>query len=82
MTMLLNCALDSRKILPVALIMFSVGLFVLSCGITWQHTFSPLLRLSTGLDDFFRGFCMGLGIVLEAGAFVMLLQVGRGRLNS
>jgi hypothetical protein len=79
--MLLNCLLDSKKSLPVALLSLSAGLLVLSCGIAWQHVFAPILRLSAQENDFFHGFCIGLGLTLEAGALVMLVSISRHRLN-
>jgi F0F1-type ATP synthase membrane subunit c/vacuolar-type H+-ATPase subunit K len=79
--MLLNDSPDSKKSLPAALLLLSVGLLLLSCGIAWQHTFSPLLHLAARQDDFFHGFCMGLALTLEAGALVLLLRIGRSRLK-
>jgi hypothetical protein len=77
--MLLNGPLHSKKSLPFALLMLSVGLVVLCCGIEWQHVFAPLLHLPAQHDDFFSGFCMGLGLALETGALVMLVRTSFNR---
>lgn len=79
--MLLNDTPDSQKSLPAALLLLSVGLLVLSCGIAWQHAFAPLLHLRAAHDDFFHGFCIGLGLALETGALVMLVRISFSRLK-
>ena len=55
--MLLN---DPKKSLSFAVLLLSVGLLLLSCGVAWQHVFAPLLHLSTTQSDFFHGFSIGL----------------------
>jgi len=66
--MLLNNSPDSKMILPVALILLSVGLLLLSCGYAWQN-------------DFFHGFCISLGLALGTGALVMLICFNIRRLG-
>ena len=70
--MLLNCLTKSKKSLPAALLLLSVGLLLLSCGIAWQHTFGPILHFSPDQSDFFHGFCIGLGLALEIAALFLL----------
>ena len=70
--MQLNCLTESKKSLPAALLMLSVGLLSLSGGVAWQHTFGPMLHLSPDQNDFFHGFCIGLGLALEAAALFLL----------
>jgi hypothetical protein len=77
--MLLNNSLDSKKSLNVALLLLTVGLLALICGITWQHAFAPVLHLKSGPDDFFHGFSIGLGLTLECFAVVILVRIGSKR---
>jgi hypothetical protein len=77
--MLLNDSPDSRKCRTTALLLLSVGLLLLSCGIAWQHAFAHLLHLQTAHDDFYHGFCIGLGLAMETGALVMLVRSGMKR---
>ena len=79
--MLLVDSPDSKKSLPVDLLLLSVGLLVLSCDIAWQHVLAPLLHLRTAHDDFFQGFCIGLGLALEAVALVILVRIRLSRLK-
>jgi hypothetical protein len=80
--MLLNGSPDSSKNLPAALFLLSAGLLVFSCGIAWQHALAPLFHLSAGPNDFFHGFCIGLGLTLEVIALVMLVRISRNRLKT
>jgi hypothetical protein len=80
--MLLNCSLNSKNGLPAALLLLSAGLLVLSCGIAWQNAFTPHVHLSTNANDFFQGFCVGLGLTLEIIALVMLGRISASRLKS
>jgi FtsH-binding integral membrane protein len=80
--MFFNHSLNSRKRLSAALLLLSVGLLVLSCGVAWQHAFAPLLHLSAARDDFFHGFSMGLGLTLEIAALVMLVHISVNRPRS
>jgi hypothetical protein len=73
--MLLNCLTESKKSLPIALLLLSVGLFSLSCGVAWQHTFGPMLHFSADRNDFFHGFCIGLGLTLEIAALFLLGRI-------
>ena len=73
--MLFNRSLDSKKSLSAALVLLSVGLLLLSCGIAWQHAFAPLFHLSAAYNDFFHGFGIGLGLALESAAVVMLVRI-------
>jgi len=77
--MLLN---DSKKSVSAALLLLSVGLLLLSCGVAWQHAFAPLLHLSAAQDDFIHGFSMGLGLTLEIAAVVMLVRISVNRQKS
>jgi hypothetical protein len=79
--MLLNVSVNSKKSLPAALLLLSAGLLVLSCGVAWQHAFVPLFHLSTNADDFFHGFCYGLGLTLEIIALVILGRINSNRLK-
>lgn len=79
--MLLNDSPDSKKSLPVALLLLPGGVLLLSCGIAWQHAFAPPLHLAAGQDDFFHGFCVGWALTVEAGALVMLVRIGHSRLK-
>ena len=76
--MLINCS-QNLKNRPAALILLSIGLLVLSCGVAWQHAFAPFFHLSAGPNDFIHGFCMGLGLTLEVIALVMLARISRDR---
>jgi hypothetical protein len=80
--MILNCSPNSTKSLPAALLLLSAGLLALPCGIAWQHAFAPLFHLSSGPNDFVRGFCIGLGLALEIIALVMLARTSARRLKS
>jgi uncharacterized protein YjeT (DUF2065 family) len=73
---------DSKKSLSAALLLLSVGLLLLSCGVAWQRVFAPLLHLPTAQNDFFHGFSMGLGLVLEIAALVMLVRISANRPKS
>ena len=73
--MLLNCLTESKKSLPLALLMLSVGLFSLSCGVAWQHVFAPLLHFSPDRNDFLHGFCIGMGLALDIAALVLLVVI-------
>ncbi|MGC9225329.1 MAG: hypothetical protein ACP5E2_15555 [Terracidiphilus sp.] len=73
--MLFSCLIESKKSLPVALLMLSVGLFSPSCGAAWQHTLGPILHFSPDRSDFFHGFCIGLGLALEIAALVLLVGI-------
>jgi uncharacterized protein YjeT (DUF2065 family) len=74
--MFLNCLHDSKKTQSTALLTVVVGLLIVSCGATWQRAFAPLLHLSTSQNDFFHGFCIGLGLTLEVAALVVLVRIG------
>ncbi len=74
--MLLN---DSKKSVSAALLLLSVGLLLLSCGVAWQHALAPLLHLSAAQNDFFHGFGIGLGLTLEIAALVMLVRLSVNR---
>jgi hypothetical protein len=79
--MLLNDSPDSKKSLPKALFLLALGLLLLICAINWQHTYSPLLHLAMAHEDFIQGFCIGLGLALEAVALVMLVRIRLSRLK-
>ena len=80
--MLLDCFFHSKKSRTTAMFLLSSGLLVLSCGIGWQYAFAPLFHLSAGPNDFFHGFCYGLGLTLETSAVVMLLRINATRLKA
>lgn len=80
--MLLNCLLNSKKSLPVAISLLSTGLLVLCGGIAWQHAFAPIFHLSADVNDFFHGFCVGLGLTLEIFAVVLLARINSDRMQS
>jgi len=80
--MLFNHSLDSKKSLSAALVLLSVGLLLLSCGIAWQHAFAPLLHLGAQQNDFFHGFGIGLGLALETAAVVILVRISVNRPKS
>ena len=79
--MLLNDSPDSNRSLPKALFLLTFGLLLLTCANNWQHTYSPLLHLATAHEDFIQGFCIGLGLALEAVALVMLVRIRLSRLK-
>jgi hypothetical protein len=79
--MLLNDSPDSSRSLPKALFLLAFGLLLLMYAINWQHTLSPLLHLPIAHEDFIQGFCIGLGLALEAGALVMLVRIRLNRLK-
>ncbi len=77
--MLLN---DPKKSLSFAVLLLSLGLLLLSCGVAWQHAFAPLFHLSPTPSDFFHGFSIGLGLALEVIALVMLVRISVNRSKS
>ena len=77
--MLLN---DPKKSRSAGLVLLSLGLLLVSCGILWQHALAPMLHLSTAVDDFFHGFSIGLGLTFEMVAVVVLMRVNACRTNS
>jgi len=77
---LLDSLTQSKKTRLTAMLLLAVGLLLLGCAIDWQRTLSPLLHLSSDLDDFAHGFCIGLAVTLEAIAAVMLMaQIRQGK---
>ena len=79
--MLLNCFNDPKKTLPAALLTMVVGLLMVTCGATWQRALGPALHLSVAQNDFFHGFCIGLGLSLEVAAVVVLARLAAVRQN-
>ncbi len=65
---------DSPKPVSTGLALLIVGLMMIVCSTAWQHVFAPMLHLSAGMNDFARGFCIGLGLTLELGALAILAR--------
>lgn len=70
---------DSLKTVPTALALLVVGLLILTCASDWHRFLTPLLHLSRGVDDFTHGFCMGLALIMEIAAVVLLTTQLRSR---
>lgn len=75
----LNALIRSPKSVPVALAFLVVGLLMVTCTVEWRALFTPLLHLTPDLDDFARGFCIGLGLAFEVSALVALVTHMRAR---
>ena len=74
-----NCVYDPKKFRAGAMLLLSIGLLVGICGTEWPSVFAPHLHLSSGTNDFIRGFCSGLGITLEIVSLVALVLVCKCR---
>ena len=77
--MLLKHSLDSKKGLPAAIALLTVGLLLVTCGMVWQHAIAPVFHLSNGRKDFLHGFSIGLGLTLEVLVVVMLVRMNAER---
>jgi hypothetical protein len=53
------------KMVSVGMLLVTVGLMFLICGITWPRL-SFMAHLWPDQNDFLRGFCFGFAIVMEA----------------
>jgi hypothetical protein len=62
----------SQKLIPLAWVFLFAGLLILPIAIGWQHTLAPVLHLAKNQDDFWHGFCYGIGMTLETFAILTL----------
>ena len=77
--MLFKVLNEPSKSIPTGLALLVVGLLMITCSTAWQHVFAPILHLSPEMNDFARGFCIGLGLTLEVCALPLLVWSARNK---
>jgi hypothetical protein len=67
------------KMVPVAMMLLTVGLMFLVIGIVWPKLSFPVAHFGLDLNDFVRGMTFGIATALEIGGVVLAMTAAAAR---
>jgi hypothetical protein len=67
--------------LPVAMMLVTTGLMILSIGVVWPRLSPAVANIGTDWSDFFRGMAFGIAIALEIAGVILAVSAAANKRN-